>query len=191
MSQPILKLPYKGKLLCTQESNSKDDKSHSSKYKNTKYALDFTIDNKNSFEILASTDGQVKIWRCCNHKSGNCKCGLGFGNQIRLYNDEYFTFYAHLGKIFVKNGQFVKQGQVIGLAGNTGLAGTVHLHWTLGIESKENKPIEGKFIPFESIKARNVEIKFKNKKKSVSGSYFKEEIFYSSTNKKLPLNILK
>lgn len=98
-----------------------------------KYALDFILDGKKYFEILSSSDGRIKIWKCCNHNSGNCNCGLGFGNQIRIY--------SHLSKIYVKNDQEINRGNVIGIAGKSRLAGNVHLHWTLGKKSRENKAL--------------------------------------------------
>ena len=163
MNQALLKLPFKNKLICTQSNLSGNNKSHNKNNENTKYALDFTLDNKTSFEVLASTSGIVKIWNCCKHNSGKCNCGLGFGNQIRIYRKDFFTFYSHLGKIFVKNKERVKQGQIIGMAGKSGLAGSnLHLHWNLGKESKQSKLLEGKFIPFWSIKANKVEIQKDN-----------------------------
>lgn len=102
MVQPMLNLPYKGTLLCTQGNHSEESRTHSHKNGNARYALDFTSDNKTSFKVLASADGFVKIGKCCHHTSGNCKCGLRFGNQLKIYHHGYFTFYSHLSKISVK-----------------------------------------------------------------------------------------
>ncbi len=183
MKQSVLKLPFTGKLLCSQSNESEKNRTHYKKYENTRYALDFTIDGKKKFEIKASADGIANVWKCCEHKNDDCKCGLGFGNQIRIYHKNgNFTFYSHLSKIFVISYQKVRQGEVIGFAGKTGLAGNVHLHWTLGKESKESKPIEKKFIPFWSIKAEKIEIIESGKKRIVSSKYFKEGKQYESTN---------
>lgn len=175
MKQPILKLPFKGKLKCAQSNLSKFPRTHNKLNKNARYAIDFTRDGKQEFKVLARANGKVKTWRCCNHNNGSCTCGLGFGNQIRIHHKNYFTFYSHLKKILVKNNQVVNQGQVIGLAGKTGLAGDVHLHWSLGKESKKSKPIQKKFIPFWSVKANNIKLL---KKKSVSSTYFKQGNWY-------------
>ncbi len=183
MNQPILKLPFEKELLCTQSNLSKG--SHNNKNINTKYALDFTLDNKNPFKILASANGIAKIWQCCKHNSGKCKCGLGFGNQIRIYHNNYFTFYAHLSRISVKEKDKVKQGQIIGIAGKTGLAGDTHLHWTWGKKSKGSKPIKRKFIPFWSIKANKIEIQKNNKITIIPSTDFKEGKYYLSTNKSI------
>ncbi len=183
MNQPILKLPFKGRLICSQSNLSKKNRSHNKNNPNTKYALDFTLDNKTLFKILASGDGIAKIWKCCKHNSGRCNCGLGFGNQIRIYHNSFFTFYSHLSKIKVKDNKKVKQGQIIGIAGKTGLAGDVHLHWNLGKEPKESEILEKKFIPFWSIKAEKIEIKNNNKKILVKSTDFKENKGYLSTNR--------
>src|SRR3989338_5956145 len=123
MNQPLLKLPFAGKLKCSQESQSNTNRSHSDQNKNAKFALDFTIDEITPFFVLASAPGKVRVWNCCTHTHGDCRCGLGFGNQVRIYHDGYFTFYAHFLKILVKDGVKVKTGDVIGIAGKTGLAG--------------------------------------------------------------------
>ncbi len=176
MAQPRLKLPFQRKLTCSQGSCSQG--SHNKDYPNTRYALDFTLDNITPFHILASASGKTKIWKCCRHKKGNCQCGLGFGNQIRIYHGQYFTFYAHLSKILIKNNQTIKQGDIIGLSGKTGWAGTTHLHWTLGKESSGIHAYKN-FKPFWSIKATKIELK---KGSYVSNNYFKHGKSYLSTN---------
>ena len=61
--------------------------------------------------------------------SGNKK---GYGKSIIIEHAEgYSTFYAHLEKIFVKEGQSVKTGKVIGLIGSTGISTVPHLHYEL------------------------------------------------------------
>ena len=179
MNQPLLKLPYRGLLKCSQGNLSSNDRSHNKRYANTKYALDFTVNGYSQFNVRASADGIAKIWDCCKHKSGKCKCGLGFGNQIRIFHSGFFTFYSHLSKINVSNGQKIKQGDVIGVSGKTGLAGNVHLHWTLGRESKESISDQEDYVPFFSIKATNIEIIENNKRKIVSSEYFKENKKYA------------
>lgn len=43
------------------------------------------------------------------------------------------SFYMHLSKIYVNQGELVNQGQVIGLSGHTGYAEAAHLHLTIRI----------------------------------------------------------
>lgn len=60
------------------------------------------------------------------------KCGRGWGNHVKvLHQDGYFSFYVHLEKVTVRDGQKVEQGDPLGLEGWTGQAGHRHLHWSL------------------------------------------------------------
>jgi murein DD-endopeptidase MepM/ murein hydrolase activator NlpD len=53
----------------------------------------------------------------------------GWGNHIRIQGDGFQTNYAHLSKIWVKEGETVKAMQEIGIIGNTGTSTAVHLHF--------------------------------------------------------------
>ena len=50
----------------------------------------------------------------------------------------YSTFYAHLGKIGVRNGQRVKKGMTIGSVGSSGMSVAPHLHYEV---LKNNRPV--------------------------------------------------
>ena len=52
------------------------------------------------------------------------------------------TFYMHLSKINVNQGQLVTRGQIIGLSGDTGYAESPHLHITVRINNISVDPIE-------------------------------------------------
>lgn len=70
----------------------------------------------------------------------------GYGNLVVLKHDEnYFTAYAHLTKIFVKKGAFVKQGKKVGTVGNTGKSRGPHLHFEIRYKTKPIDPL--KFLP--------------------------------------------
>lgn len=47
------------------------------------------------------------------------------------------SFYMHLDKFKVKEGDFVKKGQVVGLAGSTGNSRSPHLHFAIKINNNE------------------------------------------------------
>lgn len=51
------------------------------------------------------------------------------------------TFYLHLSKIHVKEGQVVKRGQQIGLSGKTGYAESPHLHLSVKINAISIDPV--------------------------------------------------
>jgi murein DD-endopeptidase MepM/ murein hydrolase activator NlpD len=69
----------------------------------------------------------------------------GDGNLIKVqHSSGYTTYYMHLSRILVRNGQRVQQGQNIGIVGMTGLATGPHLDFR--IEQR------GEFLNFERLK---------------------------------------
>jgi len=69
--------------------------------------------------IRAMFDGRVRVSRVAN----------GYGNLVVLEHDNRLeTYYAHLSKINVYDGEIIKAGEVIGLGGNTGHSTGPHLH---------------------------------------------------------------
>lgn len=52
------------------------------------------------------------------------------------------TFYLHLSKIKVNEGELVKRGQVIGLSGQTGYALSPHLHLSIRISNNSIDPVK-------------------------------------------------
>jgi murein DD-endopeptidase MepM/ murein hydrolase activator NlpD len=69
----------------------------------------------------------------------------GDGNLVKVQHaNGYTTFYMHLSRILVRDGQRVKQGQNIGLVGMTGLATGPHLDFRL--------QLHGTFLNFEKLK---------------------------------------
>lgn len=73
--------------------------------------------------VYAAADGTVV-------NCGNGVLDKSYGNQVFIYHgDGYYTNYAHLSKIVVKNGAKVKAGQLIGYQGSTGNSTGNHLHF--------------------------------------------------------------
>ncbi len=50
------------------------------------------------------------------------------------------TFYGHLAKYLVKNGQRVRRGDVIALVGSTGLSTGPHLHYAVKVKGRPTNP---------------------------------------------------
>lgn len=101
-------------------------------------------------------------------------CALGWGNHIKiLHSGGYYSFYAHLEKVLINNGQFVKQGDPIGIEGATGLAGHRHLHWSVQKLPGKNKEEWEKQISWAGISVPfNFKAYINNKDTSINTSNF-------------------
>jgi murein DD-endopeptidase MepM/ murein hydrolase activator NlpD len=94
------------------------------------------------------------------------------GNMVEIrHTDGYDTFYLHLSKILVRNGEHVTQGQTIGKVGMTGLATGPHLDFRI----EHN----GRFEDFERVRktlppAQPVEAKLMPQFKRLSAEYMPE-----------------
>src|SRR5271170_3482670 len=68
----------------------------------------------------------------------------GDGNLVKVqHSNGYTTYYMHLSRILVRNGERVEQGQRIGLVGMTGLATGPHLDFRI--------ELRGQFLNFERL----------------------------------------
>jgi murein DD-endopeptidase MepM/ murein hydrolase activator NlpD len=68
----------------------------------------------------------------------------GAGNLIQIeHSNGYQTFYMHLSRILVHNGERIAQGQIVGLVGMTGLATGPHLDFRI--------ERHGQFLNFEHL----------------------------------------
>ena len=66
----------------------------------------------------------------------------GYGNLIIInHGYSYMTYYGHLSRIGVKNGQLIKRGQVIGYVGSTGKSTASHLHYEVRKDGNAINPI--------------------------------------------------
>lgn len=67
----------------------------------------------------------------------------GYGNLIILdHGHEYYTLYAHVAEILVKEGEDVRQGQRIGTVGDTGSLSGARLYFEVRYQSKPQDPAE-------------------------------------------------
>ena len=66
---------------------------------------------------------------------------MGFGHYIVIrHKYGFYTKYAHLQTVLVKEGELVSQGQKVGTLGNTGLSTGPHLHYEVRIGSQVVDP---------------------------------------------------
>ena len=67
----------------------------------------------------------------------------GYGNLIILdHGNEYYTLYAHVADILVKEGDDVRQGQRIGTVGDTGSLAGARLYFEVRYQGKPVDPVE-------------------------------------------------
>lgn len=85
-----------------------------------RYHNGIDIDLETGDPVKAAFKGKVRI--------AQTSSGYGYLIVLRHYNG-LETYYAHLDKILVEEGQDVKAGEVIGLGGNTGRSTGSHLHF--------------------------------------------------------------
>lgn len=84
------------------------------------YGLDI-VSRQQDLTIVAARSGQVIFSE---------RVASGYGNLIILdHGDGLTTYYAHLKKRFVKEGEFVRAGTPIGIMGSVGHTTGVHLHF--------------------------------------------------------------
>ena len=75
----------------------------------------------------------------------------GYGNYIVIkHKYGFYTRYAHMDKVYVKEGQNVEQGEVIGTLGSTGLSTGPHLHYEVRIGTQVVDP--QRYLDFNSSK---------------------------------------
>lgn len=66
-----------------------------------------------------------------------------FGNYIIIrHTNQMTSVYAHLSKIFIKQGENVSLGQKIALSGKTGRVTGPHLHFEIRLDGKASNPLE-------------------------------------------------
>ncbi len=103
------------------------------------YGVDINLETGDP--VMAAFEGRVRI----------AKRNKSYGNLVVIrHANGLETFYAHLSKLKVRQGDLVEAGQVIGLGGNTGHSYGSHLHFEvryMGIPLNPNN-----FISFEEKK---------------------------------------
>lgn len=97
--------------------------------------------------IIATGDGVIEV-------AGRSEAGYG---TIILINHGYGfqTFYAHLSRVLVREGQRVKRGDVIAKSGRSGLVSGPHLHYEVRYKGIRQNPID---FFFNDISSRNINI---------------------------------
>ena len=64
------------------------------------------------------------------------------GNYIIIdHENNYQSYYGHLSRVLVKQGDKVIKGQIIGLSGNTGISTGPHIHFQISFGGKTINPL--------------------------------------------------
>ena len=94
--------------------------------------------------VYASETGTVN-W--VQNWDGHTKTGnQSYGNLVRIRHDDYNgerleTYYAHLSRICVSNGEKVTEGQIIGYSGESGNCYGAHLHFEVRLGGIRVNPL--------------------------------------------------
>lgn len=65
----------------------------------------------------------------------------GYGNLVKIdHGNGIVTYYAHLLRADVKEGQYVKQGEIIGKVGKSGRTFGYHAHWEVRLNGVPQHP---------------------------------------------------
>ncbi|MCX5781632.1 MAG: M23 family metallopeptidase [Elusimicrobia bacterium] len=100
-------------------------------FKSYEFHSGLDIANERGTKIYATADGKVKVadWQ------------PGFGRLVIIqHNCGYVTYYGHMYKIYVNEGDTVTRGDVIGLMGNSGTSTGTHLHYEIQLYGKPVNP---------------------------------------------------
>lgn len=100
---------------------------------------------KHGDTIRAAFDGVVT--KACRYS--------GYGNLVIVkHPNNIETYYSHLSKCIVANGDSVKAGQLVGLAGRTGRASTDHLHFEVRFNRIAKNP--EKYFDFKNNEVKDL-----------------------------------
>ncbi len=86
--------------------------------------------------VIAHSEGTV-IWVQTGQLNNQGSTGdASYGNAVKIQHaNGYYTLYAHLDSVSVKNGSHVYRGQALGRMGNTGNSYGAHLHFEVRDEN--------------------------------------------------------
>lgn len=117
---------------CAQGGRSEAGRSHS--YRSDLYALDLaSCPTEGTSTVLAPADGEAHVFDGCEERAegpdarNDSRCGLGYGNHVKIWDGTDLYLVAHLARVLVADGP-VRRGQPIGVEGASGAAGARHVH---------------------------------------------------------------
>lgn len=131
---------------CSQGGRSKAGHSHS--FQGDLFALDLAATSTSDpVELVAPIDGTAYVYDECEERSSDAKafndskCGLGYGNHVKIWDGRNIYLFGHLARALVKPGP-VKRDDAIGVMGSSGAAGSRHVHVTVTRPNPGQDPSE-------------------------------------------------
>lgn len=127
-------LPEGSSFWCSQGGLSAPGRTHS--YSRDAFALDLTSTTDGPVPIVSPVDGTAHVFDSCEEREtgidahNNSRCGLGYGNHVKIWDGQQLYLFAHLAHVHITPGP-VQRGQPLGTMGNSGAAGHRHLHLAL------------------------------------------------------------
>jgi hypothetical protein len=120
---------------CSQGARSPAGRSHS--FVGDVYAVELVSPpGSTASEIVAPVGGDAYVFDGCEERDNkpeahnDSKCGLGYGNHVKIWDGTNIYLLGHLSQVRVQQGR-VAPGQVIGVEGVSGAAGHRHVHLTV------------------------------------------------------------
>jgi len=99
-----------------------------------------TVTENAGIEIEAKEDTPVLI--VCTGQVTKITWMRGYGNTVIVdHQDGYYTVYAHLGSIFVREGQILQAGTTIALVGQSGTLEGPRLHFEVWAQRQKQDPL--------------------------------------------------
>lgn len=112
-----------------------------SKYSEVHRAVDVVKYYNQLDTIIAHSDGIVIMVQTGIGNIIGSTGNISYGNFVKIKHDDgYYTLYAHLKDVYVRNGARVRRGEKIGFMGNSGNAYGAHLHFE--VRNSENERID-------------------------------------------------
>lgn len=91
-------------------------------------------------DLVSKTDTDILCY--ANGTVTKTEYSAVYGNCITVEHGDISTFYAHLSKVLVTEGQSVEAGQSIGVVGSTGKSTGTHLHFSVIKDGNWQNPNE-------------------------------------------------
>lgn len=131
-----VRVPVVESIWCSQGGRSARARSHS--FAGDIYAVDIVPASVAAdVAVVAPVGGTLYVFDDCDAErdstveaNNTSRCGLGYGNHVKIWDGEHVFLLAHFARIEARAGE-IKAGERLGTVGVSGAAGHRHVHLTL------------------------------------------------------------